>query len=333
MRPAAEMKARMTAVLEAFAVGDAMGMPTEFMTRKEIQSTFGLVSRLLEPQESKNHRDLARGSITDDTEQNLYLLKAYCDHGLVSCDLTASTLLRWVQETDAVAKHYIGPSSLRALKSIQEGADPHEAGRSGTTCGGLMRTLAAVFCTRGDHELLDNIVECLIPTHYTSQALEAAGAYGFALQAALEGRTIEEILKRALVGAQQGMSRAPYIACAASSAARIRHVVNFVPGTNLTDSLLDHLYEVMGTGLESADVCAAVFALFLYAKEDVWLAIQMGASVGGDTDTIAALAGALCAAYASSHTIPSTVLQEVVSRNSLDLPTVAARVIDVFGTV
>jgi ADP-ribosylglycohydrolase len=328
------VKERLAAVLEAFAVGDAMGMPTEFMTRLEIQSTFGLVSRLLEPEESKNHRDLPRGSITDDTEQNLYLLKAYCEHGLVSCDLTASTLLRWVQETDAVAKKYIGPSSLRALKAIQEGMDPRLAGRSGTTCGGLMRTLAAVFCTRGGDGLLENIVECLIPTHYTSQALEAAGAYGFALRAALEGCSIEEILQQALLGAQQGMDRAPYIACAASSAARIHHVVNFVPGTNLrADPFLDHLYGVLGTGLESADVCAAVFALFLFAKEEVWLAIQLGASVGGDTDTIAALAGALCAAYAGSHNIPAEVLKEVVARNSLDLPAVAARVVDAFGTV
>lgn len=323
----------MTAVLEAFAVGDAMGMPTEFMTRQEIRESFGFVSGLLEPKQSKNHGDLARGSITDDTEQNLYLLKAYCDHGSVSCDLTASTLLRWVQETDAVAKKYIGPSSLRALKAIQEGMDPHLAGRNGTTCGGLMRTLAAVFCTRGGDSLLDNITACLIPTHYTSQALEAAGAYGFALQAALEGRTVEEILERALVGGQQGMGRAPYFACAASSTARISHVIRLVPGTNLTDSLLDYLYGVLGTGLESADVCAAVFALFNFAKEDVWLAIQMGASVGGDTDTIAALAGALCAAYAGSHNIPSAVLEEVVSRNSLDLPAVAVRVADVFGTV
>ncbi len=80
-------------------------------------------------------------------------------------------------------------------------------------------------------------------------------------------------------------------------------------------------------------MCAAVFALFNFAKEDVWLAIQMGASVGGDTDTIAALAGALCAAYAGSHNIPSAVLEDVVSRNSLDLPAVAVRVADVFGTV
>ena len=37
----------------------------------------GLVDRLLHPEESQNHADLPQGAVTDDTEQNLYLLAAY----------------------------------------------------------------------------------------------------------------------------------------------------------------------------------------------------------------------------------------------------------------
>ena len=51
------------ACLEAFALGDALGMPTEFMTRFEIRRRFGLVDRLLEPAESRNHPDLAKGCL------------------------------------------------------------------------------------------------------------------------------------------------------------------------------------------------------------------------------------------------------------------------------
>jgi len=51
----------------------------------------------------------------------------------------------------------------------------------------------------------------------------------------------------------------------------------------------------------------------------VWLALRMGASVGGDTDTIAALSGALCAAYAGGHNIPGPILEEALRVNNLDL--------------
>ena len=66
-------------ILIAYAVGDAMGMPTEFMTRAEISSRFGLVDRLLEPSQSKNHPNLPKASITDDTEQVCTLLEEYSE--------------------------------------------------------------------------------------------------------------------------------------------------------------------------------------------------------------------------------------------------------------
>ncbi len=40
------------------------------MTRQEIRALFGLVSRLLEPKQSKNHGGSAPRFINDDTEQN-----------------------------------------------------------------------------------------------------------------------------------------------------------------------------------------------------------------------------------------------------------------------
>jgi hypothetical protein len=58
--------------LEALTVGDALGMPTEFMTREYIKRNFGFVSSIIDPQFSLIHKNLARASITDDTEQNLY---------------------------------------------------------------------------------------------------------------------------------------------------------------------------------------------------------------------------------------------------------------------
>ncbi len=365
-------------VLEAFAVGDAMGMPTEFMTRREIMEEFGDISSLIPAGRSAHHSDLPTGSVTDDTEQTLYLLRRYCQDGAVTVDGTMTALLAWIRETDAVAKRYIGPSSLKALQSIEAGAPVESAGTTGTTCGGIMRTLAPVLCCpaawnapsssavpddssvsacsptavafagsvsptgsvvetvsgkpldAAETELLRCIRDCLLPTHNTSLALEAAGAYGFAVAAALRGVPMDGILAAALRSAEASRTLAPYISCGASSASRIRFLASYVPTVASASDLLDFLFDVLGTGLESADVCSAVFGLFLYAKGDVWLAIRLASRIGGDTDTIAALVGALCAAYAGGHNIPAEIVDTVRTVNHLDVSAVATRIVEVF---
>lgn len=193
-------KEAVKAVLESIAVGDAMGMPTEFMTRKAIIERFGQVDRLLHPKESLIHGNLKYGQVTDDTEQNVYLIKEYCNKGRIEVEETALCLIKWIKETGAVEKKYIGPSSLKALKSIEEGQEPYKAGQSGTTSGGIMRTPAAVLCTEaGDRKaLISNVLNCCVSTHNTSTALEAAMAYGFALQSSFDDDDIDAIIESAV---------------------------------------------------------------------------------------------------------------------------------------
>ncbi len=324
------------AVLEAFAVGDALGAPTEFMTPGEIRAAGlagddGLVAGIVEPSASKNHPDLERARVTDDTEQNLRLVAAFLEAGRIEAGDCARALLAWARESGAEEKRYIGPSSLRALKAIEAGAGVDGAGAGGTTCGAVMRAPAATLCALAlGVDLADAVRETCRPTHDSSPALEGATAYAFALRAALEsrggdpGEVLSRAIDEALRGAAIGLRAAPYEACAASTAGRIRHLRSLAPGFAGHGELLDFLYGVYGTGLESPDVASAAFGVAMLAKDDAWLAIRMGASVGGDTDTIAALAGALCAAVAGGHSIPRDIVREVVSANALDLGAVAA---------
>lgn len=318
------------AVIEAFAAGDALGMPTEFMTRREIREKFGLVDRLIRPEESKNHPDLRKGQVTDDTEQVLALLDEYCTAGRIDARDTAYRLLRWMKESGAVEKRYIGPSSKAALDAIGAGADPEAAGRGGTTCGGVMRCPAAVlFALCRGLSLDESVRACLVPTHNTQPALEAAMGYAYAMRAGLAGGTLSEIAAAAGRGAAAGARLAPYERCGASLSARIAHFNFLAPRFRSPDEVMDFLYEVYGTGLESVDVAAAALCIFLYAADDTWLSIRMGASVGGDTDTVAALAGGLSAAYRSSrrggHNIPGEILDEVLKVNELGLVALVGR--------
>ena len=320
-------------ILIAYAVGDAMGMPTEFMTRAEISSRFGLVDRLLEPSQSKNHPNLPKASITDDTEQVCTLLEEYSEKDSIDPYITAKRLLRWMRDSNAIEKGYIGPSSRLALEAIERGESPEEAGKKGTTCGGVMRSPAAVlFATARQRPLANCVRACLIPTHNTQLAMEPAMAYGYALHAAICGKDIEEILSEAKKGVE-AVQTAPdsqgYPQCEASVMARLLYFERLASSFSDTDEVLDFIYYVYGTTLASVDVAAAAMCIFLSAMDDVWLSIRMGASVGGDTDTIAALAGALSSAYALSHgqslNIPEAIVSEVLESNKLDFDRLAER--------
>ena len=315
-------------VLEALAVGDALGMPTEFMTQKDIDAIFPDIQGLQDPKKSFTHFELPFASVTDDTEQNLYLARAYVEAGEITVENSAQALSRWIVECDAVAKKYIGPSSLKALNAIKEGVSPMEAGRGGTTNGGIMRTPALVLCagTGDESHLLECIRRGCIPTHHTSEAIEAAAAYGFALRAALEGKEKDEILAAARRGAQLGLNSLDWVGAAPSCIHRLDKLLEDMKRDSSDENLRYLLYYVYGMGLPSIDAFTAALSIFLQKGKDVFGALKLCASLGGDTDTVGALVGALCAAYAGGHNIPADILQTVVENNHLDLDDVAQKI-------
>jgi len=315
-------------ILEALAVGDALGMPTEFMTQTDIDRVYPEINGLLDPGKSYTHFELPYGSVTDDTEQNLYLARAYTAAGEITVENSAEALSRWVVECDAVAKKYIGPSSMKALNAIKEGVSPMEAGRSGTTNGGIMRTPSLVLCAgRGDE---DHLLHCIrmgcIPTHHTSQAISAAAAYGFALRAILDGREIPEILEAAERGARRAYESVDYVAAAPDCIARLKKIREDLEEDASDERIRHLLFHVYGNGLESIDAFTVAMTVFLAKGKDVFGALKLCASLGGDTDTVGALTGALCAAYAGGHNIPEDILRTVIENNHLDLEEVARNI-------
>ncbi len=322
-------------MLEAISVGDALGMPTEFMGRKEIARRFGFVDRLIEPAESKLHKNLPFASVTDDTEQVLWLLGRYLEEG-IDADVTARCLLSWVRETKADERGYIGPTSLKALAAIEAGVSPLAAGRGGNTCGGLMRTPAAVLgyagrggiagTAGGEEGLAKAIIASCTPTHYSSAALEAAVAFGFALDAAAAGATMDEVMEAALRGAEVGAAETEDDFPSPSSLSRLRLLLEQAPRWKCPQEAMAFLHDTLGSGLPSWETCPAVFGIFLHAGADTWLAVRMGASLGGDTDTIAAMAGALCAAFAGEGRLPREIVTTVTEKNRLDLGATARKV-------
>ncbi len=315
-------------ILEALAVGDSFAKSTEFASREQIKSSFPSIDSLLSPAESLAHKDMRYAQVTDDTEQNIYLLQDYCKSSFISPEVAAKSLIRWYEES-AEPEKYIGPSSRKAILAIKGGLDICLAGTSGTSCGGIMRVPSAFLCSTDLNSLQNNIVSTLLPTHNTNAAMEAAIGYGYALFAMTENNSIEYIIQAALKGCELGRkikNEEMDLACLPSCQARIPVLLHFLPQFHSDDELLDFLFYVFGTTISSCDVFIAAFSLFLWCNNDVYRAIRMSAMLGGDTDTIGCLAAVLCCCYAKGHNIPKHVVHTVISTNTLPLDALSKQI-------
>lgn len=317
---------KIIAVLQALAVGDSFGKTTEFASRRQICSHFTEIHDLLIPEQALAHADMKYGTVTDDTEQNLFLLDQFCTMKEVSPGTAAQGLIRWYEES-AEPQKYIGPSSAKALDALRHGVSWEQTGRTGTTCGGVMRTPAAFLCGGTLSDLTETIRATLLPTHNTFQAMEAALAYGYALWGMSQTRDIHQLLDWALRGCQCAEDMYPEEAnrlCAPRCAERLKYLYQIWENFHTQEQLLDFLFNIFGTTVSSCDVMVAAFALFLWAKDDVMQSIEMAAMLGGDTDTIGCLAAVLCCVYADGHNIPRKIIDTVCGK--LDLEKTASQV-------
>ena len=88
------------------------------------------------------------------------------------------------------------------------------------------------------------------------------------------------------------------------------------------DNLGDLLYDVIGTSVASQESVVTAFALaqrVASAGLDSFDALCMAASLGGDTDTIAAILGAMLGACGGLELWPAALIEQITEVNSLQL--------------
>jgi ADP-ribosylglycohydrolase len=88
------------------------------------------------------------------------------------------------------------------------------------------------------------------------------------------------------------------------------------------------MYELVGTSLASQESIPAAFAV-ANGFDDPWTVVRVAASLGGDTDTIAAIAGAVVGACHGIDAFPADVRRTVAAVNGLDLDSLAGELLKV----
>ncbi len=309
-----------TGCLAGVALGDALGRATEFMTREAIRERFGWLDRFAAPPEHHPGHGDPLGVITDDTEQTLIVARLLAEGGPLTPERMAAALVAWAREHDGPASPYLGPSTRRALAALMGGASPHETGKGGTTNGAAMRVAPIGIVHVGDHEAaLADAAAASTPTHNTHNAIQAAGAVACAAAAAMrEGATVASVLAAGQEGARRGRSLGGW-SWATPLERRIELAVRLVGEARTTDEALDLLYGYVGVGLDPAESVATAFGLVCLAQGDPMAAILYGVNIGGDTDTIAGIAGGVCGALRGIEALDATLVRQVEQVNGLEI--------------
>jgi ADP-ribosylglycohydrolase len=305
---------RALGALQGLAIGDALGMPTQLMSRGEIGERFGIIDGFRDgPADHPIAAGMPAGSITDDTEQALLIAHALIERdGHLDAGDLARRLAEWEDGMRARGSlDLLGPSTRAAVAAVLAGTPPDEAGRYGATNGAAMRVTPVGIAVPPGKDMLrlvDVVHDSARVSHDTGIAISAAAAVAAAVSAGISGATWQEATDHAVWAAQAAEGRGHWVA-GASIDARIRLAGEQAHG--------DEIISLIGTSLASQESVPAAFGFLAIAKGDGWTATKMAAAAGGDTDTIAAIAGAIAGACGS--VFPDEAIATVMTVNSLDL--------------
>jgi ADP-ribosylglycohydrolase len=327
-----ESTSRAQGALYGLAIGDALGMPTELLSRAQIRDRWGDLLTGFEPAPPGHPiaAGMPAGAVTDDTEQAVLLGRLLVSgHGIIEPDEFASALVTWERDmAERGSLDLLGPSTKRAVEAVLAGTPPAEAGSGGTTNGAAMRIApvgiafplrhtpnTAITFTRNDlSALVDHVVMASRVTHNTGIALAGAAAVAAAVSAGVSGATVADATALGIQAAHVAASRGHW-AAGADVASRIAWAVGLITSRPRREAA-DLIYRLVGTSLATQESVPAAFAALAAVPGDPWQACLLAASLGGDCDTIAAMAGAIAGAC---HGLPAFPPEAVAVIDAHDL--------------
>lgn len=313
--------------LAGLALGDALGMPTQAMSPQQIQTVYGHVTGLVDGDKSQPYAPgMAAGSVTDDTEQALLiaslLLKGHGSGLNLDASEFSHALLAWEDSMiERGSLDLLGPSTKAALERVRAGENPLRVGGEGTTNGAAMRvTPIGIAASTSDRQLFADAVwsSCQV-THATRQGFQSAALVAAAVSLGIDAGAadVTDLLWKAVAFVRSlpergAWSPEPDVVAATHRALKL---------AAQPASSLEWLAGQIGTAVASAQAIPMAFALL--ARDPSPRALLQAANLGGDTDTIGAIAGAILGASLGVEVFDGYGLAQVEQVSQLDLPSVA----------
>lgn len=309
------------------AFGDALGMPSQTLTCKEIEEKYGKIADFVDPFEGHPvSHGLKAGVITDDTEQSLLLAKHIIATPNIFDDIGwAKTLLGWEADVKARGLYdLLGPSTKRALDALLDGVPVNETGKFGNTNGAAMRIGPVGIATpiNSLENFVDYVQETCVVTHNTSVAIASASAVAAVISTGLDGGTFTQACEIGLEAARVGSTRGYQPDGPSQLAERISLALD-IAGNYPAESALLKIQKDIGTSVASEQSIPAAFGVVKIAQGDAWKAGLLSANIGDDTDTIGAIAAGMAGACSGASSLPEDKMAFLKSVNQMNLEEIA----------
>jgi len=270
------------------AIGDAYGAPFEG----------GPVERLLWRAIGKTKDGKIR--YTDDTQMAIDLASSFIQNNGVDQQHLATTFA----ENYSWSRGY-GPGAAWLLKKIKNGANWQDVNRAKFKHGSFgngaaMRAPILAMCFPEDKQKLnENIVKSSEITHAHPLAIEGAKLIAFVTHAALHDWNTEAILEALPTWCKSQEYQAKAAFC--------------IESIQLSDAVqVKVLKRKLGNGIAASQSCiTAIYFALRYRNQSYDLMLTQIFELGGDTDTIGAMAGAIWGAFNGSNAIDKSKTQSI----------------------
>lgn len=323
-------------------MGDGLGAPSEAWSYHDIVKKFGgPLVKFEDPTSNFYVKDNRIGEVTDDTSQMYELALALIKKGKdFTANDAADALVNWSEKYPKYYPRNAGPTTRYVIDALKEGQDPVEVGKKGgtydrgTSNGAAMRIAPAGLLYPDNMEkTIDLAIKMTQPTHGTQHAYAGACAIACGISKALgKDTSVLDIIKACLYGAEQGEIigvKEARIAPGSSTLSKLKQGICIAVdnlNTNLFDMTKELEKNIGNDGSVQSSVACAV-AIFLHSTGDYLKTIQGGANLGGDTDTIACIAGKLAGAYSGFDKVDSELYKTFTAANpSFDFDYVAEKI-------
>ena len=327
--------------LAGLALGDALGMPTQAMSPEQIRAVYGTITGLVDGDASQPYAPgMPAGSVTDDTEQALLIASLLIrgrgsSSGRVALNPVefAHALLAWEDSMiERGSLDLLGPSTKAALERVRAGEDPLTVGGAGTTNGAAMRVtpIGIAVSTEDPEAFTDAVWSSCRVTHATRQGFQSAALVAAAVSMGIDAQRtftfpedVRSLLWKALTYVESLPARGAWTP-EPDVVAATRRAMQLV--ANPASSSLECLVEQVGTSVASAQAIPMAFALL--ARDPSPQALLNAANIGGDTDTIGAIAGAILGAALGVQVLPADSLSMIEEVSHLGLSSVAGDLLE-----
>jgi ADP-ribosylglycohydrolase len=283
--------------LLGIAVGDALGLPAEGLSRRRAER--------LVPDLRRYHFVLGRGMCSDDTDHACMLAQAVAVSGGNPARFLVSFAWRlrfWLLGLPAG----IGSATLRSILKLWLMVPPQFSGVRSAGNGPAMRSALLGVLFHAEEPLL--VMHCSAATtvtHRDPKAESGALAIALAARASMRGEDAEtylDHLQRLLAPfGEAGRELLDLAQRARASAVRSEPTRTFAAAIGCESAVTGYMYH---------SVPVALHAWFAHPR-DLARAIEEVIRCGGDTDTVAAMTGGIVGASVGKAGIPPHLLHDL----------------------